>query len=242
MPLRGRLVHRMCSTLASPRARAQAEDEVRGLLRRALEPSLVRVKQLAIRPSGSVGVNLELSTGACSRDDLEAQAAAVIDALPWATGCSVISSVRQPSSFMGLSAPASLSKVGALVGISSCKGGVGKSTVSANLAFALAELGGRVGLLDADIHGPSLPSLVSLEPDALPVTRRADNKLLRPPTVGGVKLMSYGFIAKGASRGEVSAAVMRGPMVGKVVTQVPATIAPSRTHATETASGASSGS
>ena len=167
-----------------------------------------------------MGINLELSTGACSREDMEAQAAAVVDALPWATGCSITSSVRQPSSFMGLSAPASLSNVGALVGISSCKGVVGKSTVAANLAFALAELGGRVGLLDADIHGPSLPSLVALEPDALPVTRRADNKLLRPPTVGGVKLMSYGFIAKGASQGHVSAAVMRGPMVGKVVTQV----------------------
>ena len=61
---------------------------------------------------------------------------------------------------MGLKAPESLARVGALVGVSSCKGGVGKSTVAVNLAYALAARGGRVGLLDADIHGPSLPSLV----------------------------------------------------------------------------------
>ena len=63
-------------------------------------------------------------------------------------------------------------------------------------------LGGRVGLIDADVHGPSLPSLVSLEEDTLPLTQRGDNKLLVPPVVGGVRLMSYGFIAKGASQGK----------------------------------------
>ena len=64
-------------------------------------------------------------------------------------------------------------------------------------------MGGRVGLLDADVHGPSLPSLVSLPADALPLTQRASDKLLTPPKVGGVKLMSYGYIAKGASSGKV---------------------------------------
>ena len=66
----------------------------------------------------------------------------------------------------------------------------------------------------------SLPSLVQLPDGALPLTQRAETKLLRPALVGGVKLMSYGFIAKGASSGRVPAAVMRGPMVGKVVTQM----------------------
>jgi len=70
------------------------------------------------------------------------------------------------------------------------------------------------------VHGPSLPSLVELPDDALPLLQRGDNKLLQPPLVGGVKLMSYGFIAKGASAGRVPAAVMRGPMVGKVVGQM----------------------
>ena len=99
---------------------------------------------------------------------------------------------------MGLKAPPSLQHVGALIGVSSCKGGVGKSTIAANLAFSLAQMGGRVGLLDADVHGPSLPSLVALPSGSLPLLQHSDSRLLDPPSVGGVKLMSYGFIAKGA--------------------------------------------
>ena len=72
---------------------------------------------------------------------------------------------------MGHKAPESLTHVGALIGVSSCKGGVGKSTIATNLAFSIAALGGRVGLIDADVYGPSLPSLVRLEdpnPDPRP--------------------------------------------------------------------------
>ena len=158
------------------------------------------------------------------RDAIEAAASdAILSSAPaWAqaAGISVEARVRKPRSFMGAKAPPSLQHVGALVAISSCKGGVGKSTVATNVAFALAELGGRVGLLDADVHGPSLPSLVALPEGTLPLLQKAENKLLQPPLVGGVRLMSYGFIAKGASSGRVPAAVMRGPMVGKVVQQM----------------------
>ena len=69
---------------------------------------------------------------------------------------------------MGHKAPESLTHVGALIGVSSCKGGVGKSTIATNLAFAIAAIGGRVGLIDADVYGPSLPSLVRLEDDPNP--------------------------------------------------------------------------
>ena len=100
------------------------------------------------------------------------------------------------------------------------KGGVGKSTVAVNLAYALATQGGRVGLLDADVHGPSLPSLVRLPPGSLPLRQDAQTRLLAPAEADGVRLMSYGFVGKGASSGAVPAAVMRGPMVGKTVGQV----------------------
>ncbi|KAL1524591.1 hypothetical protein AB1Y20_019481 [Prymnesium parvum] len=219
-PLPPRGTPRGCAGLASPLARAKVEELLLHRLRRALDPSLVRVRQLALHESGAVDVDLEYSTAACPDAELRAAAARVLDAHPSTSRHAIRTCVRRPSSFLGRGAPESLQHVGSVLGVSSCKGGVGKSTVAVNLAFALAERGARVGLLDADIHGPSLPSLVALEEGALPVTQRQDNKLLRPPQVGGVKLMSYGFVAKGASVGKVSAAVMRGPMVSKVVTQL----------------------
>ena len=210
------------SRLTSPRVRAQCETDALESLRGALDPSLVRVQQLSVSSTGQVSFNLEFLSGVCpQRDELCATAADTVASLSWAEGPPAIrTTLSRPGSFMGHKAPASLAHVGALIGVSSCKGGVGKSTLATNLAFSVAALGGRVGLLDADVHGPSLPSLVSLEPETLPLVQRGDTKLLVPPVVGGVKLMSYGFIAKGASQGKVGAAVMRGPMVGKVVSQM----------------------
>ena len=185
-----------------------------------LDRALVTVPNLEVSPSGHVACTLEFRSAACPmRESIEAAARHILEGASWASSCDLSARVRRPRSFLGLSAPPSLQNVGALIGVSSCKGGVGKSTIAANLAFALAGMGGRVGLLDADVHGPSLPSLVGLPDGALPLVR-AESKLIRPPLVGGVKLMSYGFLAKGASTGRVSAAVMRGPMVGKVVGQM----------------------
>ena len=209
----------------TPSARAALESRLLAALATALDPALVSVSGLTVRPSGQISCFLDFYSGATpGRDAIEAAASdAILSSAPaWAqaAGISVEARVRKPRSFMGAKAPPSLQHVGALVAISSCKGGVGKSTVATNVAFALAELGGRVGLLDADVHGPSLPSLVALPEGTLPLLQKAENKLLQPPLVGGVRLMSYGFIAKGASSGRVPAAVMRGPMVGKVVQQM----------------------
>jgi ATP-binding protein involved in chromosome partitioning len=90
-----------------------------------------------------------------------------------------------------------------IIGIASGKGGVGKSTVAANLACALAQSGSRVGLLDADIYGPSVPTMmgVSREPYVI-------NKKMVPLTNHGVKLISMGFLVA-----EDQAVIWRGPMV-----------------------------
>jgi Mrp family chromosome partitioning ATPase/DUF971 family protein len=111
----------------------------------------------------------------------------------------------------------SMSAVGSIIAVASGKGGVGKSTVAVNLAFALARLGARVGIFDADIYGPSLPLMVS--PASTSVVKRADG-LLTPLVMDGVRLMSYGYVSPRNGRGERGGAVLRGPMVSQVVSQL----------------------
>jgi ATP-binding protein involved in chromosome partitioning len=101
----------------------------------------------------------------------------------------------------------SLPGVKHLIAVASGKGGVGKSTVAANLALALQKLGGRVGLMDADIYGPSVPimmGLQGLDPQKTPF----------PTEKYGLRLMSMGFIVK-----PEQAVIWRGPMVHRAITQ-----------------------
>jgi len=99
-----------------------------------------------------------------------------------------------------------------VVAVASGKGGVGKSTIAANLACALARQGKKVGLLDADVFGPSAPILFGLEgarPDL-----DADKRIV-PPQAYGVKVMSMGFMA-----GAGTAMIWRGPMVMNAISQM----------------------
>ncbi len=97
------------------------------------------------------------------------------------------------------------------VAVASGKGGVGKSTVSVNLAVALAQAGARVGLLDADVYGPSIPLMMGVHqiPDITPEQR------IIPPAAYGVKLMSLGFLLPDPS----APVIWRGPMLARALTQ-----------------------
>ncbi|MEP4380341.1 MAG: Mrp/NBP35 family ATP-binding protein [Alphaproteobacteria bacterium] len=97
-----------------------------------------------------------------------------------------------------------LPDVGAIVAVASGKGGVGKSTTAVNLAVALASLGQRVGILDADVYGPSLPRMLGVTEKPKPLA----NKKIAPLEAHGVKVMSMGFMVP-----EDTAMVWRGPMV-----------------------------
>lgn len=106
-----------------------------------------------------------------------------------------------------------------IIAVASGKGGVGKSTTAVNTALALARYGLRVGLLDADVYGPSLPTL--LRPEN-PTLYQNQEGLILPLDVEGLRAMSFGWIDPEQQRG---AAILRGPMVSQVVSQLATRVA-----------------
>lgn len=166
------------------------------------------VRHLAIA-GGSVTFALELTTPACPvKDQLKADAERVVAALPGVSAVSVTMESRvRPMS--AAARPGFLTGVRNVIPIASGKGGVGKSTVSANLALALSMSGARVGLLDLDVYGPSIPAMLgATEPP------RAEQDLLIPPEAHGITLMSMAYFMK-----TEEATIFRGPMLHKVVEQ-----------------------
>jgi len=194
--------------------------EVLDSLRAVIDPDLGRdivsagfIKNLAIDARNIVSFDVELTTPACPlKASFKQQCEAAVGALPWVEGVEVRMSSRAPArSPLAEEAPG-LADVAHVVAISSCKGGVGKSTLAVNLAYALSRAGAAVGLFDADIYGPSLPTLVAAEDHQL----RVAGGLIQPVTHAGVKLMSFGW----ATERNDQAAIMRGPMVSNVIRQL----------------------
>ncbi|MBJ6722712.1 P-loop NTPase, partial [Bacillus sp. PR5] len=101
--------------------------------------------------------------------------------------------------------------VGAIIAVASGKGGVGKSTTAVNLALGLAANGLKVGILDADIYGPSMPRLLGLS--GRPET--VEGRILKPMENYGIKVMSMGFMVD-----EETPMIWRGPMVMSALTQM----------------------
>ena len=105
--------------------------------------------------------------------------------------------------------PVAYPNLGKVIAVSSGKGGVGKSTVTVNIAVALAKLGKRVGLMDADIYGPNIPRMMGVN-EPPPV----HNEKIQPLEAFGVKLISLGFLIE-----RDQPAIWRGPIVMKIITQ-----------------------
>ena len=119
---------------------------------------------------------------------------------------------KRPNKETTVRIPETLRKVKNIIGVFSAKGGVGKSEISLNLALSLATEGYRVGLLDADIHGPSQPVLFEASKEVIDVK---DKLLLSPLEKRGVKFISMGLIAR-----DQKPVMWRGPMVSGAVMQL----------------------
>lgn len=173
-----------------------------------------------------VGFVLEVDPAAGrTKEPLREAAERAVRALPGVAGVTVVMTAERPSEAArsGTSPssghgghgapsqePSGIAQVGRIIAVASGKGGVGKSTVAANLALGLAHLGLDVGLLDADIYGPSVPKLLGL--NKKPET---DGKKLRPLEAFGIKAMSIGLLVE-----ESAAMIWRGPMATSALMQM----------------------
>jgi ATP-binding protein involved in chromosome partitioning len=191
------------------------EGAILEALQQVQEPELGRdivtlnmVKSIVIDGS-SVAFTIELTTPACPlKDEIEGNARTVLsgigaEAIEITWGAMVRRATPQQ-------AEAILPNVKNVIAVGSGKGGVGKSTVSVNLAVALAQAGARVGLLDADITGPNVPMMLGVEGQP----KASENNKISPLERHGVKCISIQFFVP-----EGQPIVWRGPLVGGAIQQ-----------------------
>lgn len=195
---------------------APTEQAVLNALRRVKDPDLQRdivaldfVKGVSI--SGrDIAFSIELTTPACPvRDELKAAAEkAIREDIPSA-GSVEITMTSNVRTTQGIGRVNLLPGVKNTIAVASGKGGVGKSTVAVNLAVSLALDGARVGLIDADIYGPSIPLMMGIDRKPEVVGGK-----LRPLEAHGVSVMSIGFLID-----PTQAVIWRGPMVSGALKQ-----------------------
>ena len=196
------------------------EAQVREALKVVQDPDLHRdivtlgfVKEVSIE-GGSVSFKIELTTPACPvKDLLKNQAYDAVSALP---GVEKVE-IEMTAQVRGRPGPAEemLPGVRHVIAVASGKGGVGKSTVAANLAVALAQTGAKVGLLDADIYGPSMPLMMgNTQRPLMTHTDEGQTKIV-PLLAHGVLMMSLGSLLD-----PEKAVAWRGPMVAGAVRQL----------------------
>ena len=195
-------------------SKQEIENALRGFEDPYLGTDLVAagaVKAIEV-DAGQVRVQIQLGFAAARYfEELQARLLPLLDRLPGVDRASLeIGSKIEAHSVQRQLKP--LPGVSNVIAVASAKGGVGKSTTAANLALALAADGARVGLLDADIYGPSQPRMLGLR-GARPASR--DGKSLEPLAAHGIVCMSIGFLID-----EDQPMVWRGPMVTQALSQL----------------------
>jgi ATP-binding protein involved in chromosome partitioning len=177
--------------------------------------TLGMVKEVQVQDDGKLNLNIELTTPACPlKDKIAGDIEAALRTIDGFQSVEIEWSARVRNSLPEDKA-ALVPGIRNIIGVSSGKGGVGKSTVAANLAIALGQTGAKVALLDADIYGPNVPTIMG-------VTGRPkveDNKIV-PLENWGVKVMSMGFLID-----EDQPVIWRGPMLNKALRQFFADVA-----------------
>eukprot|EP01041_Mallomonas_annulata_P004095 gene4095-8143_t len=207
----------------------ELEKEIKDILRNVVDPvsqrniiSIGMVKSIRVNTEQTVSMELDLRVpGHPDEELIMEECRKKIEAVSWVRDLSVKSLKRKSRSLFAASGT-SLSGVEHVIAVSSCKGGVGKSTVAVNIAFELARRGLRVGLLDADVYGPSLPYLVTADD---PVVRKSshNSKMVDPILQDGVSMLSFGHVNPAAGlpgAGGRDAAVLRGPQASRVINQL----------------------
>src|SRR5918911_1245970 len=201
-------------------------EAVLGALERVIDPELRRpvteldmVREVEIE-GGEVAVKIALTVAGCPlRSSFEDQVREHVATLPGVRGVALSFDVMTPDERQALttklrggtprSKGISVEASTRVVAIASGKGGVGKSTLSANLAVALARRGARVGILDADVYGHSIPHLLGIRQKPVLVDR-----MIVPPVKHDLKLMSIGFFLEGNEP-----VMWRGPMLHRALEQ-----------------------
>ena len=195
-----------------------SKDEILNVLSAIKDPDLGRdvvslgmIKDLDVSDQGRVSFTFELTTPACPvRDRFQNLARQLVSDIPGVTAVDLKMTAQVRAAFNGRSPTAAIPGVKHVIAVGSGKGGVGKSTVAVNLAASLRLAGARVGLLDADIYGPSVPGMLGVT--AQPQVRE---QRLVPLEAYGMQVISIGLLA-----GSDKAMVWRGPLVSRAIEQM----------------------
>jgi len=202
-------------------------DAILKVLENVIDPELRRpvteldmVREVLVEDDGSVSVTIALTVAGCPlRDSFTEQVSRYVGEVPGVTRVRLGFDVMSPEEKTALVSrlrgghaadrTISLSLATRVIAVASGKGGVGKSTLTANLAYALSGLGEQVGVLDGDIYGHSIPHMLGIHQKPISV-----DDMIVPPVRGDLKLMSIGFFLD-----ENAPIMWRGPMLHKALEQ-----------------------